>query len=273
MTDEQGGEAATVETTTTPPIEAGFSSPEQSSERDFEAEARDMGWRPKEEWTGKPDNWKDARTYVEYDEVKSKVTKVEREYAERFKKLESVTAKTVERLQAAHEKEVAELKAARKEAIKGGDVEEVERLDQAIEASKADAPDKPGKKTDADIQAEWVAENPWYEADAKMRRIALGVSNDLAAGKPDMTLAENLKLTMKALEEEYPEFNWTGKKTTTPAANGHAAVDGGGNSPGAIRADPLAKLPAEARAQAKSDMTKFPKIYPNAEAWVKAYNS
>jgi len=272
MTDEQGGAAAVVDTTTAA-SEAAVSSQEQASERDFDAEARDMGWRPKEEWTGKPDNWKDAKTYVEYDEVKAKVSKVEREYAERFKKLESVNAKTVERLQAAHEKEVAELKVARKEAIKGGDVAEVERLDEAIEASKADAPDKPSKKTDADIQAEWVAENTWYESDAKMRRIALGVSNDLAAGKPDMTLAENLKLTMKALADEYPEFNWTGKKQSTPAANGHAAVDGGGNSPGAIRTDPLAKLTAEARAQAKSDMTKFPKIYPTADAWVKAYNS
>ncbi len=105
-----------------------------------------------------------------------------------------------------------------------------------------------------------------------MTAFARGLSNDLAvaaneAGRP-LSYEENITEVLKAVREEFPEY--FDKKTT---ANGHAAVDGGSDTPAASRTDPLAKLPAEARAQAKDDLKKFPKIYPNAEAWVKAYNS
>ena len=87
---------------------------------------------------------------------------------------------------------------------------------------------------------------------------------------PDLSLEENLKRTEEYVRKKFPEKFGT---TTTKAANGHAAVDGGGMAPGAMKTDPLSKLPNEARAQAKADMAKFPKMYPSAEAWIKAYNS
>jgi hypothetical protein len=269
MTIESGGEAAVVETVTTPAPEAGFSSqePAQSSERDFEAEARDMGWRPKEEWTGKPEHWKDAKTYVEFDVVANRLTKAEREFNERLAKIEKVNAKTIEKLQASHAKEVAELSANRKEAIRAGDVDAVEQIDQQLADLKADAPDKTPARTDEQVQAEWIAKNPWYEADEDLATLALGYSNKIRS--VDLSLEENLKRTEEYIKKKYPD-RFGG---TTRAANGHAAVDGGGMAPGAMKTDPLSKLPNEARAQAKADMTKFPKMYPSAEAWIKAYNS
>lgn len=271
MTIESGGEAAVVETVTTPAPEAGFSSQEpaqqQSSERDYESEARDMGWRPKDEWTGKPEHWKDAKTYVEFDVVANRLTKAEREFNERLAKIEKANSRTIEKLQAQHAKEVAELAATRREAIKSGDVDAVEALDQQIADLKADAPDKAPARTDEQVQAEWMAKNTWYETDEDLATVALGYSNKIKS--PDLSLEENLKRTEEYVRKKFPEkFG-----AATKAANGHAAVDGGGMAPGALKTDPLAKLPSEARQQAKSDMAKFPKIYPSAEAWIKAYNS
>ena len=48
--------------------QGGFSSADSTDEddsRDYEAEARGMGWRPKGEFKGDPRNWKDAKSYVE----------------------------------------------------------------------------------------------------------------------------------------------------------------------------------------------------------------
>jgi hypothetical protein len=280
MTIESGGEAAVVETVTTPAPEAGFSSqePAQSGERDFEAEARDMGWRPKEEWTGKPEHWKDAKTYVEFDVVANRLTKAEREFNERLAKMEKVNARTVEKLQRQHAQEMAELTATRKEAIKAGDVDAVEHLDQQIADLKADAPEagpKPRERmSDAErqqadnaAQEAWVAKQDWWNVDEDLTALAIGISQRLT--KPGMSMEENLKLTEAALAKKYPD-RFGGKSS---GANGHASVDGGGFAPGGVKTDPLSKLPNEARAQAKADMAKFPKMYPSAEAWIKAYNS
>lgn len=270
MTIESGGEAAVVETVTTPAPEAGFSSQEpaqQSSERDFESEARDMGWRPKEEWTGKPEHWKDAKTYVEFDVVANRLTKAEREFNERLAKIEKVNNRTIEKLQAQHAKEVFELTATRKEAIRAGDVAAVEQLDQQIADLKADAPDRTPERTDEQVQTEWMAKNPWYESDEDLATVALGYSNRIRS--PDLSLEENLKRTEEYVRKKFPD-RFGG---TTKAANGHAAVDGGGMAPGALKTDPLAKLQSHERQKASEDMKKYPTIYPTKEAWLKAFNS
>ena len=281
MTPVEMAVGETTAETTTPAPEAGFSSQQtapDSGERDFEAEARDLGWRPKDEFSGKPEHWKDAKTYVEFDVVGNRISKIERAVEERVAKIEKVNAKTIKQLEAAHAKEIAELRETRKEAILAGDVNEVDRLDQQIEVMRSDGPDtgdKPREKmTDAERQQDdektqqaWIDKQEWWGVDEDLTAIAIGISNRIT--KPGMSMEENIRLTEAALAKKFPDKFW-GKTT---AANGHAAVDGGGMSPGALKTDPLARLPSEARQQAKSDMAKYPKLYPTGDAWIKVYNS
>lgn len=269
MTDTQGGEAAAVETTVDATIET--ATQEQAAERDYEAEARSEGWVPETEFKGnkRPAKFLSAQEFVERGELFAPFRKrIEKQVEERVSKIEKVHERTLKTLQAQHDKEIAGLKAERKTAIKAGNVEEVERIEARIETLADAAPTKVDTKTDDDVQADWMARNAWYAEDEDLATVALGYSNRIRS--PELSLEENLKRTEEYIKKKFPEKFGS---TTKPAANAHAAVDGGGHAPGGLKSDPLAKLPAEARAQAKSDMAKYPKVYPNAEAWAKAYNS
>jgi hypothetical protein len=285
MTEEQGGEAAATETTDAAPEAAVLSEDTQEEvqtedTRDYEADAAGMGWRPQEEWTGKPEHWKDAKTYVEHGDhisriADARVAKVEKDFTDRFAKLEKVNAKTVQQLQAQHAKEVAELKAAKREAVKAGDVDEVDRLDQQIEDMRDD--DAPKEMTQEEqnkhnqsVQTKWTRSHDWWGVDKKMTRFAIGTSQDLAADNPDMSIEDNLEMVLDELKKEFPE-KFGGKKK--PSANGHALVDGGGAFPGAQKNkdDAFSKLPAEAKAQAQKDVAA--KLYPDVNAWAEVYNS
>lgn len=255
MTTEPGGEAAEV-VTTEAAHEAAVLSPDagKSAERDYEAEAAEQGWRPKEEWTGKPENWKDAKTFVEYGEVNNRVFKVEKDYAERFKKLEAVTSKTIARLQAAHEKEIAGLRAERREAIKTGNVEEVERIDGAIEelreaapADRAERGNTPtaGSPEHIKLIKDFTKSNPWMIEEPDMAEYAEKFSERNAAANDGISFEENMKATEAAVRKRYPNYF----ANTRTAANAHAAVDVGGSFPNApLKAGKgFADLPAEAK--------------------------
>ena len=39
----------------------------------YDKQAREMGWRPKEEWEGEPEKWRDAKEFVERGELYGKI--------------------------------------------------------------------------------------------------------------------------------------------------------------------------------------------------------
>lgn len=264
MADTEGGEAAAVEDT-----------------RDYETEARKDGWVPEDEFKGdkKPVRFKTAKEFVEDGEALSPhmrrlLDNAKAEFKQELDGLRRVNEATITRLTKIHDGEIADLKAAKKVAVKAGDEATVDRIDAQLDKLREEAPltDDPKSKK-ADAEKAFADANPWYGSNRKMTAFARGLSNDLAAesqaaGKP-LSYDDNIRQVLVAVREEFPEY--FEKK---PAANGHAAVDGGSeNGSAPSRTDPLAKLPNEARTQAKSDMKKFPKVFPTAESWLEAYQS
>lgn len=233
MTELEGGEAtATVEDTTAQAaVEAAVSSQEQEDaapEADpVEAEARKQGWRPKEEWSGDPDNWKDAKTYVEHGEVKSRIAKLEKEHQERFDRLERMNKKAMERQEKQLKSEIEALKAQRRDAIKAGDVEAVEGIDAAIEERRNSDPEDAKPDTPEAKQKAWEASNNWFNSDFELRQYAINWSQFNAERNPTISFDDNMKALDAEMRRKFPE-QFGAKDTKKPAANGHAAVDGGG---------------------------------------------
>jgi hypothetical protein len=280
MTTEAAAGSAATETTTTAAVEAALS----SQERDFEAEAREQGWVPEAEFKGdkKPRKFLSAEEFVERGEWANSIReKVESKFEDRLKKMERVHGKTVEQL----EKEISDLRAERREAIKEGNVDKVEQIDEKIDGLKDrtvdtsktksfdDYDDNFQPKTDSpehiSMQLAFVKANAWMIDEPDMAEYAEKWSMRNAAANPDIGFKANMKATEAAVRRKFPDYFKDGT-----AANAHAAVDTGGqNGAGPLRSSKgLDSLPNEARQQAKADMAKFPKIYPNAEAWLKAYN-
>ncbi len=275
MTTEEGAESATVETN------AGASGAPVSSEateRNYEDTARKLGWVPEDEFKGdrKPERFKSAKEFVE--DTSPSVLKVferlEKDFEDRFKKLERVGQKTLKAVKEGYEAQITDLKSQKTAAVKAGNVELVQRIDNAIDATKEAAKDEGDSPIEENVNAAFKKSNPWYGDDDDLTALAIMQSNavsqayTLKHGKPmpDKEMLEAVERKVKASPEYKAKFSKT-------SANGHADVDGGSDDPGPSRGDPLAKLSAIERATAKADMKANPKIYPTAEKWLEAYNS
>jgi hypothetical protein len=280
MTDEVGGEAAAVETTPQAAVEAAVSSQEQASERDWSADATKMGWVPKAEFKGDPNRWRDAEEYVKWGEeflpflkadnrdLRAELDSLKKQQTDEIKRMSKLFDGTKKRLEAEYQDRLATLQAKREAAVASGNVAEFKLLDGKIDQLKADAieevEDHKPAKSNEDVQAEWVAANPWFEKDDDLTLAAIGYSNSIK--RDDLSLEDNLKQTTEFLRKKFPD-KFGGKKA---AANGHAAVDGGGAFPTAGKqAKGWDDLPSDAKAAGE----KFVRdgTFKDKSAYAKAY--
>ena len=186
-------------------------------------EARDMGWKPKEEFQGDPERWVDAATYVDKGrhvmpilnqnnerlrgEVRQRDAKIQdlegklRKVGESVEALEEFYTEDVKRRV---EQERARIKDELKQAKRDGNIEaevdltdELAQLDTQIPAaSKEDkqprrraADKRPGNGTTQDMDVpedfkQWARENPWYGKDVMRTDLAFGTAQRLRATLP-----------------------------------------------------------------------------------------
>lgn len=278
MTTEPGGEAAVVEKTTTAAPEAAVS----SQARDWEAEAAAYGWVPQDQFKGDPDKWRPAEEFVRRGEeilpiVRKQNEKLQaklNEQDETIKRMSAMFEKTTARITAEYEGKIEALKAEKKAAIRAGDEAQVERIEARIDKLKeesADGPeptlDKGGSKDQNALIKDFAKANTWFVEEPEMQRYAVDVSESNAALNDGISFEDNMKFVLSAVRKKFPAYF----KDNT-AANGHAAVDTGGNFPGAQPAKgPAAKLNSVEMAQARKDVAAG--LYKTLDAWAEAYNS
>lgn len=252
------------------------------SSRDFDAEAREMGWVPEAEFKGPKDKWKPAQQFVEDGEkilpiVRSQLNREreerkreKEEFAKRLERIERMSGENLKRAQEQHKAEVERIRAEMRKAVSEGDEATFDRLERQKDqlekaAPKADAPVDPNADL-ATRQEAWRAKNTWFDEDFEMQDFAIRYSDFHGRRNPHLSFEENMKAVEAEVRRKFPER--FGEKR--PAANGHAAVDGGGSFSAPARKDGLfAKLPAEAREQAKKDVAAG--LYKDTEAWAKVY--
>lgn len=267
-----------------PPAEADFSSQDEgeNKERDFEAEALEMGWVPQEKFKGAPEKWTDAKTFVEKGETfipyiqadrrklkkeledeKEARAKEKREFDDRLARLEKASERSLDALKKQHEKEVASIAAEQRKAVAAGDTAAFDRLEEQKKTLEKAAPtgdvdETPQAKAER-VKNEWVTANPWFKTDYDMHEKAVTYSQFIVQGEPDMTVEENLKRTEAFIREKFPEKFGGKTEEKKPAANGHAAVDVGsalsaGAGNGQVRDGRFSKLPTEAVSQFKREV-------------------
>lgn len=280
MTEAEGGEAAAVETTPQAAPEAAVSSQDSAPERNYETEAKELGWVPKDEFKGDPSRWRDAESYVKRgEEFVPFIKKQNKLLADELNKLKTAHTEEVtrmgklydglsKRLKAEYEDKLATLEAQREAAVSAGNVPAFKAADAKIDALKAEAVAEAKtepKQDDATVESDWVAKNGWYKTDPAMFRAATDYSQMIA--RPDLPLKDNLAMVEAYMRENYPD-KFGGKK---PAANGHAAVDGGSAFPTATgnRTKGWDDLPSDAKAAGE----RFVKdgTFKDKAAYAKAY--
>ena len=223
--------------------------PVDTSAVDTEAQARQFGWVPREEFRGSDETWVDADTFVKRgkeinpilrknnERLMSELQKYKSEMAElkaateEFKKFqqESFAKKEVEL-----KSQIDDLKKQKKQAIQEGDGDLAVDLDDQIDAlketlqesKKAAVEEKPqqAQQTVPPEVTEWVEKNNWYTSDAKMRSATDALATQLSKDQPWLQGKAFLDALDRELEETF-SMDKLGRKTKP-----RSPVEGGSNS-------------------------------------------
>ena len=190
-----------------------------------EASARTQGWKPKEEFTGDPALWVDAKEFVGRAPLFEKIKDTSKTVKKLEKTVDAMAKHFTANLNHAVNAKIAELRAAKKEAIEGGDVDKVEKLDKAIEEQKTVKADIPTAPEVAPEVMDWVKENPWYTKDQELHDFALAYNDSYLKRNPG-DIEGSLKATATATKRAFPEkFSGDTKgKAGSPAATVEGAT-------------------------------------------------
>jgi len=218
----------------------------------LEAEARKMGWTPKEDFKGDPSKWRPADEFVERGKsmlpiVQAKMRKQETEIAELKQTVKDFQDHLTKTEKNAYDKAMRDLRQERADAIAAGDAEGFDKADQRIEELKADAQAKAEKRQKADdgkdpVYEEWAGRNKAILDDPDMSEYAEFVGQSLRNKGEKSTGAEFLDLVADKVKARFPEkFTNPRREAATPAVEGRA---NGSRRSGTNYAD----MPADARA-------------------------
>jgi len=200
---------------------------EAAEERNYEQEAKQLGWVPQDEYRGDPDKWRDAKDFVEFGErilpiLKSNNKKLHevlgkteaevKQLRETMQQFAEHHKKTAEREYKKAEKEFdAKLKRIKSEqtaAAKDGDIakfQELENTREELEANKPEKPEEAAVGTPPPEFVEWVAENTWYNDDAELREEADLIGQIYRVKHPRMGAKSIFDYVSKQVKKLHPE--------------------------------------------------------------------
>lgn len=247
----------------------------QTQARDYEAEARERGWTPKEEFRGDESRWIDAETFVKNAETKMPLlSKENKQLKDKIDYLERTVKRLTKAEQNAYNSALEDLKRQQREAVEYGDVNAYEQIDKKIDKLRVDMQEDvaPQNENPAVAFAEFQADNEWYGLGQR----ASATDTERRASNYADTLAEKykaqgLQLQMSPSEffgkiadevrARYPEL--AGETVKTPRAKPPSDVAGVTRPNGARNMRNGASLPADAKAQADRFFAQG--IYPKAK--------
>lgn len=186
---------------------------EPPKERDYEAEARAMGWKPKEEWTGDPDKHRDAQTFVELADndpaiLRKKYDAKVKEVEEFQRRTAAATKAQIERVrqeaQDAVEAEKRELARQRDELINryAGNPEAIRQINRNYEQAQAQLPDPQIQIAAFEVREQWAAQHAEVMADPVFQASAERLMDQVIASTPE---AEKAGKTARQVQELYFE--------------------------------------------------------------------
>jgi hypothetical protein len=200
-----------------------------------EAAARADGWKPKEEYTGDPEKYVDAKTWVEKGPLLKRISSQSAHIKTLSKTVDAMVTHFKKNVEHEVNRRIAELKAERREAIKEADVEKVEKLDKEIDAQKEIKEDVPSTRKLAPEIESWLTANAWYGKDREATRFAKSFNDAYLQDHPgdlEGSLEETTKATRRAFPEKFGKAESKGNGEEPGKKHLAPAVEDGGIKPG-----------------------------------------
>lgn len=207
--------------------------PEQTTDP-YEAQAREQGWKPQEEYEGEPGKWRDAKSFVERGELFGKIDTMGRELKETRKALKMLQEHHTKVKETEYNRALVELKALQKRHLEEGNADEylqttelltdlkAEQKARQVAAELAPQPQGPDPRFTA-----WVDRNKWYASDNEMRQFADSVGLGYSKVNPGIDPEEVLDYVATQVKLRYKD------KFENPNRNKPSAVEGRSTPTGA----------------------------------------
>ena len=244
-----------------------------------EQEARNMGWKPQEEFSGNPDKWIDASEFLDRgrhvlpilnennkrlqkelaarDSQISQLQSAVQESQSSIKALQTHYNESTKRAVEQAKKEViAQLKAAKESGDVEGEVALTDQLQDLRDAERAAATaatsdDKPIVQPAAPLDPafiKWQEENSWFNTDLQKTQAILAVAQGLRAAGNKQIGRQFMDTCVKILDRN-GEFDEPTQRTVSKVEGGAVTSTrtGGAKSFSALPADAKAACRADAR--------------------------
>lgn len=254
-----------------------------------EKTALSMGWKPKDQWEGNPEDHRSAKEFLDRGELLGKLRSQGNELREMKDQLRFLSEHQRKTYQAGYEQGLKELKAAKVDALERGDhaavVEIEDRIDdtkQAIQAMKQ-VPQKPqsNQVEPTEITKAWVSRNSWYMSDRTMRNVANQIAVDFAhehnGQVSEQAIYEHIDREIKRIRPDLYEAPKTKPQAAAPSPDGESrrgtpTAKGGNtrNSASGEFASLIASFPAHERRMAENLVQNG---YVSEEQFVKDFKS
>ena len=245
---------------------------------DFETEARKLGWKPVEEFSGDPGKHVDAETFYKRGQEMMPILRAQnRDLVKRLDKMERDQKKAAEFFSQAetraHERAMADIRAEIAQAVESGDTKAAnEALDRMGKLDKptASKPDDIDPAQRAEEFADWTKRNAWYATNPALQSYADAQADILAKANGTGVLSKDdldevADRVRAKFEDTFPDA--FGKVQQRQVRN---PVDGGGTAPSRRGGRTFADLPPEA--QAACDKWVKQGIIKSRDDYVKAYD-
>lgn len=215
MTDE-------VEVDSVADVDVGENNEGTSQPSESEVKAQRLGWVPKEQFKGNPEQWRDADEFLkrgeeihgylkaDLDRLHSTLNAKDREIAEIRSTMEEFRKFHNETESRAYKRAIDELKQLKATAVEQGDGQKVveidDQIDQLKEAQKA--PSEVKKTTPAQVNNDfndWLPANRWYGSDPDLTQIAEDFGEVIKKQRPNLVGKEFLDEVTKRVKQYAPE--------------------------------------------------------------------
>ncbi len=240
--------------------------------RDYETEARERGWTPKDEFKGDPSRWIEAEDFVKNAETKMPLLSKENKHLkDKIEFLERTVKRLTKAEQNAYKSAVDDLKRQQREAVEYGDVKAFENLDKQIDRLRDDMTEDAPEDAKAAF-VEFREANEWYDlgglpgasaVERRARALADRIADKFTAQglqqEPGMTPAKFFAQVADAVREQLPMVEGQKAPRQKPASD----VAGVTRQNGARNVRSGANLPNDAKAQADRFFANG--VYPKAK--------
>ena len=210
-----------------------------------EAQARQKGWRPLDEFKGNADDWVDAKEFVGREKLFGKIRElkgeVHRQQTKFDRDMEVVSKHLAETEERAYKRALKELDTQHKAAIRADDdrtVDEIERQKETLErehkAALAAVPKPSPNSGPTPAFVEFQERNQWFELGTngpanEMTEDAISIGTGYAAANPTLSQQKVFEHVEKKIKKMYPELAEGERVTTKTRSDPVVETGSGGN--------------------------------------------